>query len=355
MKLKSMIGYTPPAHGGGWQHKLKALMATHNHMKSNGRGHASLQSQKDRSDRLYRIFNALTKDLKFGLEDPANLKPKHIEALVEHWLKKELSPSTIENNLSLLRLFCTWVNKKGMVKAMADYAPGVRRTYAAQVDRSPQANGIDFWKLWDLVYEKDQNVAMQLLLVMGFGARRKEAVMFMPLVRDKGGYVELVAGTKGGKPRTVPIDSDLKRQVMAALKNFVIKKHRHAKAHIGDPNCTLEQNLKRYSYVLGTCGMTKKELGFTGHSFRQEYLNDELERRGLIPTIRGGDGKAATKLETDIAYLQVSEQAGHGRKSVMPAYAGALIVKKLIPEGTVSAPVTTASGSDTGTAMEEQQ
>lgn len=333
MKLKSMqiqcVGQENPVRKGGWQHKLKKLLVVHNHLKSNGRGHVSLQSQKDRLDRLFRIFNLLTKVLKFGIEDPANLKPKHVQSLVDHWLGKNLCASTIENNLSLLRLFCNWINKPGMVKGTVVYAPGLKREYAAQVDRSPQFNGAVFWRLWDVIYAMDQFVAMQLLLVMAFGARRKEVVMFMPHLRDKGQYVELVSGTKGGKFRTVPIDSILKRQVIKTLQNFVTAKCGNAaKAHIGHPDRTLAQNLKRYSYVLGAVGMTKAEFGFTGHSFRQEYMNDQLELRGVVPTIRGGSGKAETRLATDIAYLQVSEQAGHGRKSVMTAYAGRFIQRK---------------------------
>jgi integrase len=214
------------------------------------------------------------------------------------------------------------------VKSISEYAPGVKRVYVAQVDRSPQANGADFWELWQVVCEKDIFVGMQLLLIMAFGARRKEAVMFMPLICDKGLYVELVSGTKGGKPRAVPIDSESKRQVLDLLKDFVTQKYGYAKAHIGHPDGSLAQNLKRYSYVLGACGMTKDDLGFTGHSLRQEYVNDQLEKRGIVPTIRGGSGRGESRLETDVAYLQVSGQAGHGRKLVVTAYSGAMRVKK---------------------------
>ncbi|MBX9901811.1 MAG: integrase domain-containing protein [Burkholderiaceae bacterium] len=327
MKVKKdQTMYSLPTHAanhGGWQSRLKILLAENNHQKSNGRGNLSYQSQSDRSDRLFRIFNTLTKVLKFGIEDPANLKPKHIQAIIEFWVEKKLSAATIENYLTILRLFCKWINKRGMVKSLSDYAPGMKRTYAAQVDRSPQFNGADFWRLWDEVSQKDGNVGRQLLLVMAFGARRKEAVMFMPLIHDKGLYVELVSGTKNGKARTVPIDSELKREVLCKLKKYVSEKYGYGKAHIGHPEKTLAQNLKRYSYILGACGLTKDDLGFTGHGFRQEYMIEQLAKRGVVATIRGGSGQAMTKLETEVAYLQVSDQAGHSRTSVMTAYAGA--------------------------------
>lgn len=324
MKPKNLgKGTATNANRGGWQNKLKQIIKGVIHLKASGKGNVSYQTQADREDRLFRIFNTLTKKLKFGIEDPANLKPKHVTSLVQHWVSEELDASTIENYLSLLRIFCTWINKPGMVKGVEAYAPGVRRSYAAQKDRSPRTNGVDIWQMWDKVYEMDKYVAAQLLLVIAFGARKREVVMFMPLIGDKGSYVELISGTKKKKPRTLPIDTSFKREVMDVLKEFA-KARGYAKAHIANPNKTLAQNEKRYSYVMGACGMTKNDLGFTGHSFRQEYLNDELERRGVIPTIRGGSGKAGSYLETDIAYHQVSGQAGHGRKYVVTAYSGSL-------------------------------
>lgn len=333
MKVKTqhdVVGVNVQSHPfGGWQNRLKALIEQNNHQKANKRGNLSYQSQSDRSDRLFRIFNTLTKTLKFGIEDPRNLKPKHIEAVIKHWIAKGLSAATIENYLTILRCFCQWIHKAGMVKKLDVYMPGMRRTYAAKIDRSPQFNGSDFWEVWDQVNAKDQNVARQLLLAMAFGARRKEVVMFMPLIHDKGLYVELVSGTKNGKPRTVPIDSDLKREVLMTLKAHVSQKHGYAKAHLGNPDKSLAQNLKRYSYVLGACGITKDERGFTGHNFRQEYMIDQLAKRGVVATIRGGNGKLGSQLETDVAYLQVSEQAGHGRVGVMTAYCGSRINRQV--------------------------
>lgn len=268
------------------------------------------------------MFNTLTKELKYGLEDPANLKPKHVEALMQHWQERKLLAATIENYLSILRLFYKWINKGGMFKPLVGYAPDVKRTYAAKNDRSPQFNGTDFWGLWDKINAKDGNVGHQLLLAMAFGARRKELTSFKPLVHDKGLYIELEAGTKGGKVRTVPVDSELKRQVLDHLKEYVGRKHGFAKAHLGNQKKTLQQNLKRYDYVMATCGVTKAERGFTGHSFRQEYMIDQLGKHGIVATVRGGSGRAETNLETEIAYLQVSGQAGHNRIGVMTAYSG---------------------------------
>jgi integrase len=355
MIIKALASYTPPGHGGGWQHKLKEDCVQYLHLKASGKGHLSTQSQKDYLSRIYRIFETITGELKFGLEDPRNIKPKHIEAYVKHCVEQKHSARYLDNNLTVLRHYCTYIGKEGMVKSMTEYAPGMKRDYAAKVDRSPQASGVDFWALWDKVSEKSPQVAMQLLLVMAFGARRKEAVCFKPLLSDKGTYIELVSGTKNGKFRTALVDTDLKRQVLAALKNWVYKKTGNAKGHLGRPGDTLEQSLNHYTNTLKAVGMTKKDLGFTGHSFRQEFVNDELERRGLIPTIRGGSGrvetsKVDTQIATDLALLQVSEQLGHCRTSVMTAYSGPRRPQKGQPQ--VSPGIVPDRPSVLGTAQE---
>jgi hypothetical protein len=231
-----------------------------------------------------------------------------------------------------LRTLCKWMGKTGMVKTREEYAPGLVRPYAAQNDKSFTGNGVDFWEAFDKVAAMDVHVAEQILVIKAFGLRRKEVVMLKPLIADRGLYLEVFDGTKGGRPRTVPIDSDFRRAVIARAKNFVLIKTGSAKGHLGHPDKNLAQNLKRYSYVMGACGYTKVDEGVTGHGLRAEYAMDELMKRGVVPTILGGSGRAKSQLETDLAYLQVSEQLGHSRKSVMPAYAGALIVVE-IPGG----------------------
>ena len=311
----------------GWKHELKTIIDEHNSTKVSGRGSVSYRTRDKRKKMLFKMFNTLRTDLNYKIENPANLKEKHIEALVKHWIDAGLSAGTIDNNLSVLRTLCSWMGKVNMVKSLADYAPGMRRTYAAQTDKSWSGNGVDFWAVWDKVCSKDKNVGMQLLLVAALGARRKEAVMFRPIVYGHEHYIELLSGTKNGRGRTVPVDDDFKRTVVATLKQFVLSKSRGVKGHIGNPDKNLEQNLSRYDNVLRRCGVSKAELGVTGHGLRAEFVIDELEKRGLVPTIRGGSGKASTQFETDLAYFQVAEAVGHSRKSVMTAYSGKLVVK----------------------------
>lgn len=360
--------------------------------KKRGLAAASTQTQHDRITMTYLIFDDLRSadKLNYPITTPKNLKPHHVIALVNYWVEKGLSAATVENRLSLVRLIAEWIGKRDIVKPLATYAPGLKRTYAAKVDRSPSANGHDAWEVFDRVYAKDKYVGMQILLAITFGARRRECVRFVPLVHDNGTSIKLVSGTKNGKERNVLVDTPEKRAALDAMKAFAFNAHKSAKAHLGNPNNTLKQNLRRYSYVMESLGYTKDDSGFTGHSFRQEYFINELIKRGITPTIRGGSGiigsspsaailgsistapaehprhpeqepqprdagsiassdamasenpigssesiNGMSKLEkkykqvlTDVAYLQVSLCAGHFRKGVMTAYSGPLRVPK---------------------------
>lgn len=314
---------TKKTHKGGWQTKLKALLAKHNHMRANGKRITSNKTREERERALFQMFHLL-RTLNFKIEDPANLKQKHIQALVDHWVEKKLSAGSIENNLTYIRTLCEWLGKSGMVLSSGKYADGIKRTYAAMHDKSFTGNGVDFWTVFVKILDKDLYVAMQLLVVKAFGLRRKEAVMFKPVIADRGFYIEAFKGTKTGKERTVLVDNEEKREILEILKAFVMAKKKNVGSHIGHPDGNLEQNMKHYSYILGAAGLTKKDLGVTGHGLRTEFVIDELLKRGVVVTVRGGTGLAASKVETQLARLQVSELVGHSRTAVLTAYSGKL-------------------------------
>jgi integrase len=311
---------------GDWKGKLKAIVREHNRFKVDKPGTVSHRTRDKREADLFAMIATL-REIGHKIKDPANLRPKHIEALVEHWMESGKAVSTINNHLSVLRVFCTWLGKERIVKSLADYFPGLSRQYAATYDKSWSANDADFWEIWDRVFDEDLYVAMQLLLICAFGARAKESIMFQPrhqVIAD-GKVLALHRGTKGGRPRVVPIDDAFKREVVQLLREFAQSRWMGGDGHLGNPDRTLQQNITRYYTVLHNCGVSKEDIGVTGHGLRSEYACDELERRGIMPTIRGGSGKTDSPLATEIAYLHVSESLGHGRKSVMPAYAGGFL------------------------------
>ena len=99
-------------------------------------------------------------------------------------LERPHSTPYIEQQLSFLRVYAdTWIGKPGMVHPLADYVDDparFKRSYAAKEDRSWEGNAVEFKRVVETVAAIDPRVAAQLALLLAFGLRRKEAVMFMP-------------------------------------------------------------------------------------------------------------------------------------------------------------------------------
>jgi integrase len=316
----------------GWQTILQNIVNEHNNVRAKGTKTVSHKTRELRASKLFLIFNTLKKELGFGIEDPCNIKVKHITSLIEYWQNKGLSAGTIEQYLSYLRTFCNWIGKEGMVLAVQEYAPSVKRTYAAEKDKSFTGNEIDFWQIWQQVNVEDRFTGMQLLLIKAFGLRKREAILFKPLICDRQHSIEVSVGSKGGKARLVPICNDFQMGVLALCKNFALQSG-NPKRSMAHPDRTLSQEESRYGNVMKKVGLTKGQKGVTGHGLRAEYSIDRMLEGGIVATVRGGAGLKGGGIEERAGALQVSESLGHSRLSVMPAYGGRWIVTKLRDDG----------------------
>jgi len=306
-----------------WQRALQNLIDTHNNVRLDG-NKSSNRTREERADVLFRGFRTL-RELGYKLNNPHNFKPKHMQALGHYWEEKGLSAATIQNAVSIFRVFAEWIGKPGMIGPSEQYVRNketVKRTYAAKEDKSWTARGINPEDVIAAIALEDPYVGMQLKVIHAFGLRRKEGVMFHPYRADKGDYLIVSEGTKGSRARHVLVDTDYKRQVLEEAKQFA----RTVNGHIGNPAKSLEQNLKRYSNLLSRHGITKADFGTTGHGLRAQFACDRLEERGVIAPVRGGEKGAVPADVEEKAYLDTSEELGHSRKSVIAAYAGNVIV-----------------------------
>jgi integrase len=259
--------------------------------------------------------------LGYRLESLKNIREKHIYAWVEFLVKDMQMPSTIQNKLSVLRIFCGWIGKAGMVRSpeyYVDDASLVKRSTATKQDKSWSEEKVK--KLIDVVTNKDLIVGMQLKLCDAFGLRRQEAIMLMPHVSDEGEFLHLYAGTKGGRPRLVPIASQKQRDVLEEAKAMADLKT----GLICRPGKTLKQAINRFKYVMRYCGITKLAVGVTAHGLRHGYVHHRYEVRtdgGKLPIKGGKPGEVDTQLDK-VAKMKVMEEVGHSRVSVTTAYGG---------------------------------
>lgn len=97
-------------------------------------------------------------------------------------------------------------------------------------------------------------------------------MLLRPHVADKVTYLELTDGTKGGRPRVVPIMTQVQRELLDRAKTFAASKL----SSTSDPNRRLSQVKNHFYYVLRQCGITRKG-GFTHHGLRHGYANQRYK------------------------------------------------------------------------------
>jgi integrase len=305
-----------------WKTSLAEVLAAHNGAKVGG-SVASAATQDKRADVLYAGFKLL-REKGYKLDSVYQFRGKHMEVLVKLWEAKGVSPSVLQNNLSIFRVFSTWIGKTGMVEASARYvSPGAAsRSSINREDKSWEAREIDIAAKLAEVSAKDTRVGLQLALQATFGLRAREAMQLRPNVAYKpsqavgGGYLLVNLGTKGGRDRVVPVDTPEKVRLLEQAQALAGGQL----ASTSDPARTLAQWKNHYYHVLRTCGISRKD-GFTSHGLRHGYANDRYRQlTGEASPVRGGQ---TPDRDTDrAARLEVAEELGHSRESVTTHYLG---------------------------------
>ena len=264
---------------------LNAVLKKNLRRSANGRKVISNATIVYRSQTYTRMINQLF-ELGYELRNIHNLKPKHIEALMQHWEQQGLSASTLQNRFSCLKTLCRWLGKTSMLRDPKSYLddPGCyEREYAAEYDHSWSAQRVNAWEKIEQVGEDDPAVARVLRLQLAFGLRIQEASLLNPerdTVADQ--YLRVVAGTKGGRPRVVPIETDQQRTVLGEAQDFA----QLTKRSMIPSEYDLGQWLRHCRYILARNGITRKE-GLVSHGLRHQYANDAYERLSTPPLTNG--------------------------------------------------------------------
>lgn len=286
----------------------------------------STRTKDNRHDVLYQSFTELRNECGFKLDNPRNFREKHFKALLELWISKGLSPSSLQGKTSVLRTFCTWIGRPNMIKPLESYVEDVslvRRSQIAQVDKSWVGNDVSFQDVLKQIDAYDQHAGAQMRVIKAFGLRREEAVCLQPIRAMKLGedkqsiFVE--KGTKNGLKRYLPIDNDEKREALAIACQVA----KVTDGHLGWDSLTLKQAVKKIANIMAKFGVTKKDLGVTLHGLRQEHLhNIHFEVTGEPCAVRGGK-KENIDPELELkARHRMTMEAGHARLGITNAYAG---------------------------------
>lgn len=304
-------------------------------------GRKSQIHRRERVELCIRQVHALG----YEIEDGANLGQKHIAALMRYWLAVGHKACTIQNHMTALRTYLSWMGKGDMVGPAETYLPsGVdpERVRVPTVARSPKGwaeNGVDLAaKIRELI-KIDDRVAMVLLVEAEFGLRRREAAVFRPGVQlDRlggtitlGAQIEFSEGTKGGRRRTVVVVSQRQIEVIKLALKFC---NRRGDSLI-EPGMNLDQFDNRMSYVLRKAGFTKANF-CNPHALRHTYAvalyegltgyEAPVRGNGRFNPVEGDPGKVGEILEC--AQRAVAENLGHNRPQVSRAYLGGIRAAK---------------------------
>lgn len=311
----------------GLHSRLLLIISTNAQTRQNGKV-ASERTYSVRKESLLSCFKDLIQ-LGYRLQDPANLSEKHVARLMEYWLfEKKLMPKTIEGHLSSLRIFAQWIGKPGIVKGKLDYLPKdqhylLKVETAARTGKSPASKDIDVNAIIARADAENRRFGLMLRLELAFGLRRNEVLKCRPHTQDFEQYLLIEKGHgKGGKERTIKTLTTAQREIIQLIKKEIPPAEamgwplmRDGKTH-----ANLEQNINRYNKLMAKIGMTKNNLGVTGHSLRAQFAENNALVHGVTPPSLGGTQGQMSKSQLRPILMKLSQAMGHNRINVMSSY-----------------------------------
>ena len=117
----------------GFGKRLKEIITANIVSASDKSRKISFATQEKRRKVITACFAEL-KAAGYRLKDPSDFANRHMVFLARKWEQEGLEPSTIQNKISIMRLFSSWINKKGMILPPETYVSdpaSVARTYVA--------------------------------------------------------------------------------------------------------------------------------------------------------------------------------------------------------------------------------
>ena len=143
-------------------------------------------TQRNRERILTQIANELHA-MGYRKMQARSLKPKHIEALVDHWKDQGLSIGTIKNRMAAIRWWATKINKRNVMANSNEYYGIPDRRFVTNQSKAQDITKEQLSKV------KDEHVRMSLELQQAFGLRREEAMKFIPSYADQKNHIQLKA------------------------------------------------------------------------------------------------------------------------------------------------------------------
>lgn len=275
----------------------------------NEKPEGSFATQKARQE-AHNLIAKQLKELGYNQMNTNALKEKHVVALVERWLKEEISEGTMKNRMSHVRWWSKQVNLKHRVPSNKNL--GIKnRVYITNISKAVQLRQEHLDKI------NNSHIRDTLRFQAAFGARREEGMKVIISQADKGTYLKMQGSwCKNGRPRNIPIITKQQRELVDKLKERC-------------GNNSLIPPEKSYKEQMTTYKNTVPKAGFDGkaHGLRHNYAQQRYkEMTGKdCPACEGKRQRDMAKNEREIdksARLRISEEMGHSRVQVVSVYLG---------------------------------
>ena len=300
---------------------LYSLLKENNGTRIDNGRTAAYRTMDPRRNTLKKCFTDLY-NAGYILESPKSLKPKHLQFIFNKLVAEGRSASTFQNYKSHLTALCIWIGKPGMMNQvdLSTVPTHMRKRKAEAVVNKDWSTKPEFWSIINAILLDDIVVGIQLLLMFAFGLRANEAMCLELSEADKGMFLYLVHGTKGGLKRIVPIDNDLQRQVLEFIKAiypaFVDPDEKKPTQH------KLKQWRQHFYYICGKKHGLTRANKMVPHGLRHGYAQRVFEMAsGVMSPIRSGLPLDKTN-KINKAILKASKRLGHSRPGILAAYIG---------------------------------
>ena len=306
-----------------------------------GTGRARPVSERTRTvyaDELIRMLDELS-ELRAGVQEIGEIGKSHAVKLIKHWGARGQAASTIQNKISILRRFLTFIGKDSAIPKGEDLktwlnrqgvtAPITRQNIPSE-SKAWDENQVDLHKVLAELRKESAITAIQLEVQAAFGLRMKESIQLNPQAADCGTFLRVLHGTKGGLPRDVDFDEDpaMREWQRDVLERAKLHAQQNRKGTLSIQGKRLDQSKAHFYYQCRKIGITRDQLGVTAHGLRHQYA---ARRYARLAGMGAPVSKNAPLHVTDevrsadlAAREQVSRELGHFRPDITQVYTGSL-------------------------------
>jgi site-specific recombinase XerD len=319
----------------GDSNKTKRLIASMETVcEANGRTRVNGAIASERTFRMQievmKQFARTLHEKGYMVEDCANLSEKHVNAVFDAWVHKGLSAKTLQNQKSRVKHFFSWMKKPQLAHYVSEIESrykeqmpkGFRVKTVAEESKSWRGAEVDLAELFRKAMTLDSRYAAMLMMARAFGLRKKEVLMIKVWKADKGDKLELVSNiTKNGRSREVPMREGEYGQMQRQILEYAQSQCRRRES-LGWQDVNFAQAEQRYYGLNRRLGLTKKDLGITGHGLRAGHAEDIMLLKNVLPATMGGTKEMSSATRRTAARYDASRTLGHNREVIASAYIG---------------------------------